>query len=223
MATTKLEYRSRIVEKLIKDYFFKGKEIKMSPSIDNMLDVLEVWFGKNNLQWHIDKVIEEYTETKEAYESWVKDKNEFTKFHVMVEVSDFIAAFSAIVQRITFSYKLDTFKEVNMDFPNMINSIIDIIRLVGITEDEVIANIESKSTEIFIGVNTYTKLKQGDTTELFCRIIRTLYTDKEINDINNEKKIVKEIRRMWYAREFKNILNKNEIIGGVYNGNTKYR
>ena len=195
----------------------------MSPSIDNMLDVLEVWFGKNNLQWHIDKVIEEYTETKEAYESWVKDKNEFTKFHVIVEVSDFIAAFSAIVQRITFSYKLDTFKEVNMDFPNMINSIIDIIRLVGITEDEVIANIESKLTEIFIGVNTYTKLKQGDTTELFCRIIRTLYTDKEINDINNEKKIVKEIRRMWYAREFKNILNKNEIIGDVYNGNAKYR
>ena len=207
METIKLECRSRIIEKLIKDFFFKGKEVEISSSIDSILDVLEVWFGKNNLQWHIDKVTEEYIEAKEAYESWTKDKNEFTIFHVIVEVSDFIAAFSAIIQRITSSYELDSFREVNEDFPDMIDTIVNIINLVGITEDEVVTNIENKLTEIFIGVNTYDKLKQGDTKDLLCRVIRTLYTDKEINDINNEKKIVKEIRRMWYAREFNKIFN----------------
>lgn len=205
METIKLECRSRIIERLIKDYFFKGKEVEMSSGIDDILDVLEVWFGKNNLQWHIDKVTEEYIEAKEAYESWSKDKNEFTRFHVVIEASDFIAAFSAIIQRITLSYELDTFREVNEDFPDMMDTVVNIINLVGITEDEVITNIENKLTEIFIGVTTYDKLKQGDTKDLLCRVIRTLYTDKEINDVNNEKKIVKEIRRMWYAREFNNI------------------
>ena len=87
----------------------------------------------------------------------------------------------------------------------MMDTIVNIINLVGISEDEVITNIENKLTEIFIGVTTYDKLKQGDAKDLLCRVIRTLYTDKEINDVNNEKKIVKEIRRMWYAREFNNI------------------
>ena len=66
METIKLECRSRIIERLVKDYFFKGKEVEMSSGIDDILDVLEVWFGKNNLQWHIDKVTEEYIEAKEA-------------------------------------------------------------------------------------------------------------------------------------------------------------
>ena len=58
-----------------------------------------------------------------------------------------------------------------------------------------------------MGLTTYRKLKSGDTRDILCRVIRTLYTTKEINDANNEKKIVKEIRRMWYAREFNKIFD----------------
>lgn len=199
--------RARVIEYFVNRYLFNDADGEIHSNVDRMLDVLDVWFGKNDKKWHIDKVYEEYEEIKEAYKSWKVNDNEFTRFHTVVEIADFTAALSSYVKTYVGAIDKLSLQKDNEDFIEMFDTVKTVIESVGIQVDEIITNIENKLTEIFIGVTTYEKLKSGDKDDLLCRVIRTLYTDKEINDVNNEKKIVKEIRRMWYAREFTKIFD----------------
>lgn len=194
--------RARVIEYFINRYLFNDGDGEIHNSIDRILDVLDVWFSKNDKKWHIDKVYEEYEEIKDAYKSWKVNDNEFTRFHTVVEIADFVVALSSYVKTYVGAIDKLSLQTDNEDFIEMFDTVKSVIESVGIQVDEIITNIENKLTEIFIGVTTYEKLKSGNSDDLLCRVIRTLYTDKEINDVNNEKKIVKEIRRMWYAREF---------------------
>ena len=194
--------RARVIEYFINRYLFNDGDGEIHSSIDRILDVLDVWFSKNDKKWHIDKVYEEYEEIKDAYKSWKVNDNEFTRFHTVVEIADFVAALSSYVKTYVGAIDKLSLQKDNEDFIEMFDTVKSVIKSVGIQVDEIITNIENKLTEIFIGVTTYEKLKSGNSNDVLCRVIRTLYTDKEINDVNNEKKIVKEIRRMWYAREF---------------------
>ena len=194
--------RRKVIEYFINHYFYNDTDEELSSGIDKILVVLDEWFAKNNRSWQIDKVNEEYGEIKDAVKSWRDKKDEFTRFHVIVEVSDYIAAFSSYVKRYINSVDLKDIRSDNPDFIEMMEDVKTIIEMVDIKPWEVVTNIENKFTEIFMGIVTYKKLKAGDTKDILCKVIRTLYTTREINDVNNEKKIVKEIRRMWYARNF---------------------
>ena len=200
--------RTKVIEYFVNEYMFDGKSNEeLSSSMVKVLAVLDEWFGKNDKKWQVDKVYEEFEESRDALKAWKQSKDEFTRFHVIVEVSDFLAAFASFVKKYIGSVDEKDIKDEDSEFTNMLNTIKDIIKLVEITPKEVVINIENKFLEIYMGLTTYRKLKSGDTRDILCRVIRTLYTTKEINDANNEKKIVKEIRRMWYAREFNKIFD----------------
>lgn len=200
--------RTKVIEYFVNEYMFDGKSNEeLSGSMVKVLAVLDEWFGKNDKKWQVDKVYEEFEESRDALKAWKQSKDEFTRFHVIVEVSDFLAAFASFVKRYIGSVEEKDIKDEDSEFIEMLNTIKDIIELVEITPKEVVINIENKFLEIYMGLTTYRKLKSGDTRDILCRVIRTLYTTKEINDANNEKKIVKEIRRMWYAREFNKIFD----------------
>lgn len=200
--------RTKVIEYFVNEYMFDGKSNEeLSSSMVKVLAVLDEWFGKNDKKWQVDKVYEEFEESRDALKAWKQSKDEFTRFHVIVEVSDFLAAFASFVKKYIGSVDEKDIKDEDSEFIEMLNTIKDIIKLVEITPKEVVINIENKFLEIYMGLTTYRKLKSGDTRDILCRVIRTLYTTKEINDVNNEKKIVKEIRRMWYAREFNKIFD----------------
>ena len=200
--------RTKVIEYFVNEYMFDGKSNEeLSSSMVKVLAVLDEWFGKNDKKWQVDKVYEEFEESRDALKAWKQTKDEFTRFHVIVEVSDFLAAFASFVKKYIGSVEEKDIKDEDSEFIEMLDTIKDIIELVEITPKEVVINIENKFLEIYMGLTTYRKLKSGDTRDILCRVIRTLYTTKEINDANNEKKIVKEIRRMWYAREFNKIFD----------------
>lgn len=200
--------RTKVIEYFVNEYMFDGKSNEeLSSSMVKVLAVLDEWFGKNDKKWQVDKVYEEFEESRDALKAWKQTKDEFTRFHVIVEVSDFLAAFASFVKKYIGSVEEKDIKDEDSEFTNMLDTIKGIIELVEITPKEVVINIENKFLEIYMGLTTYRKLKSGDTRDILCRVIRTLYTTKEINDANNEKKIVKEIRRMWYAREFNKIFD----------------
>lgn len=200
--------RTKVIEYFVNEYMFDGKSNEeLSSSMVKVLAVLDEWFGKNDKKWQVDKVYEEFEESRDALKAWKQSKDEFTRFHVIVEVSDFLAAFASFVKKYIGSVDEKDIKDEDSEFIEMLNTIKGIIELVDITPKEVVINIENKFLEIYMGLTTYRKLKSGDTRDILCRVIRTLYTTKEINDANNEKKIVKEIRRMWYAREFNKIFD----------------
>lgn len=200
--------RTKVIEYFVNEYMFDGKSNEeLSSSMVKVLAVLDEWFGKNDKKWQVDKVYEEFEESRDALKAWKQSKDEFTRFHVIVEVSDFLAAFASFVKKYIGSVDEKDIKDEDSEFIEMLDTIKDIIELVEITPKEVVINIENKFLEIYMGLTTYRKLKSGDTRDILCRVIRTLYTTKEINDANNEKKIVKEIRRMWYAREFNKIFD----------------
>lgn len=200
--------RTKVIEYFVNEYMFDGKSNEeLSGSMVKVLAVLDEWFGKNDKKWQVDKVYEEFEESRDALKAWKQSKDEFTRFHVIVEVSDFLAAFASFVKKYIGSVDEKDIKDEDSEFIEMLNTIKGIIELVEITPKEVVINIENKFLEIYMGLTTYRKLKSGDTRDILCRVIRTLYTTKEINDANNEKKIVKEIRRMWYAREFNKIFD----------------
>mgnify|MGYP000250889622 FL=1 len=200
--------RTKVIEYFVNEYMFDGKSNEeLSGSMVKVLAVLDEWFGKNDKKWQVDKVYEEFEESRDALKAWKQSKDEFTRFHVIVEVSDFLAAFASFVKKYIGSVEEKDIKDEDSEFIEMLNTIKGIIELVEITPKEVVINIENKFLEIYMGLTTYRKLKSGDTRDILCRVIRTLYTTKEINDANNEKKIVKEIRRMWYAREFNKIFD----------------
>lgn len=200
--------RTKVIEYFVNEYMFDGKSNEeLSSSMVKVLAVLDEWFGKNDKKWQVDKVYEEFEESRDALKAWKQSKDEFTRFHVIVEVSDFLAAFASFVKKYIGSVEEKDIKDEDSEFIEMLNTIKGIIELVEITPKEVVINIENKFLEIYMGLTTYRKLKSGDTRDILCRVIRTLYTTKEINDANNEKKIVKEIRRMWYAREFNKIFD----------------
>lgn len=200
--------RTKVIEYFVNEYMFDGKSNEeLSTSMVKVLAVLDEWFGKNDKKWQVDKVYEEFEESRDALKAWKQSKDEFTRFHVIVEVSDFLAAFASFVKKYIGSVEEKDIKDEDSEFIEMLDTIKGIIELVEITPKEVVINIENKFLEIYMGLTTYRKLKSGDTRDILCRVIRTLYTTKEINDANNEKKIVKEIRRMWYAREFNKIFD----------------
>lgn len=200
--------RTKVIEYFVNEYMFDGKSNEeLSSSMVKVLAVLDEWFGKNDKKWQVDKVYEEFEESRDALKAWKQSKDEFTRFHVIVEVSDFLAAFASFVKKYIGSVDEKDIKDEDSEFIEMLDTIKGIIELVEITPKEVVINIENKFLEIYMGLTTYRKLKSGDTRDILCRVIRTLYTTKEINDANNEKKIVKEIRRMWYAREFNKIFD----------------
>ena len=200
--------RTKVIEYFVNEYMFDEKSNEeLSSSMVKVLAVLDEWFGKNDKKWQVDKVYEEFEESRDALKAWKQSKDEFTRFHVIVEVSDFLAAFASFVKKYIGSVEEKDIKDEDSEFIEMLNTIKSIIELVEITPKEVVINIENKFLEIYMGLTTYRKLKSGDTRDILCRVIRTLYTTKEINDANNEKKIVKEIRRMWYAREFNKIFD----------------
>mgnify|MGYP000913491239 FL=1 len=200
--------RTKVIEYFVNEYMFDGKSNEeLSSNMIKVLAVLDEWFGKNDKKWQVDKVYEEFEESRDALKAWKQSKDEFTRFHVIVEVSDFLAAFASFVKKYIGSVDEKDIKDEDSEFIEMLGTIKGIIELVEITPKEVVINIENKFLEIYMGLTTYRKLKSGDTRDILCRVIRTLYTTKEINDANNEKKIVKEIRRMWYAREFNKIFD----------------
>lgn len=200
--------RTKVIEYFVNEYMFDGKSNEeLSGSMVKVLAVLDEWFGKNDKKWQVDKVYEEFEESRDALKAWKQSKDEFTRFHVIVEVSDFLAAFASFVKKYIGSVDEKDIKDEDSEFIEMLDTIKGIIELVEITPKEVVINIENKFLEIYMGLTTYRKLKSGDTRDILCRVIRTLYTTKEINDANNEKKVVKEIRRMWYAREFNKIFD----------------
>ena len=200
--------RTKVIEYFVNEYMFDGKSNEeLSGTMVKVLAVLDEWFGKNDKKWQVDKVYEEFEESRDALKAWKQTKDEFTRFHVIVEVSDFLAAFASFVKKYIGSVDEKDIKDEDSEFIEMLDTIKGIIELVEITPKEVVINIENKFLEIYMGLTTYRKLKSGDTRDILCRVIRTLYTTKEINDANNEKKIVKEIRRMWYVREFNKIFD----------------
>jgi len=199
--------RTRVVEYFINNYFYSNLEETLSNEVKSMLVILDKWFAKNNKDWQISKVYEEYGEATEAFKEWKKSGNEYSRFHVIVEVSDFIAAFSSFVKRYIGSVDMEDIINEDSEFESMLGNIKRIIETVNITSGEIVTNIENKFAEIYVGIVTYQKLTSGNDNDILCKVIKTLYTDKEIKDKSNEKKIVKEIRRMWYAREFTKIFD----------------
>lgn len=174
-------------------------------------------FCKKDLAWKFEKMEEEFVECLTAVndlkaELISKNVNEFTFEHAVEEVGDFMLASAGCIQPLdvkVIPFKDDERYARMLEHIEVIKEVIDDINsyaymLDGVPEITVQAVFDSnkaKMEEITSAYHTYdTCLNSVDVvTNPLVKLVRRLYSQKEIKNPDMESKIIKDIRRMRFA------------------------
>lgn len=167
-----------------------------------------VYFGDKGYDWNSKKMIEECGEVMDAMrqlDDEIHNKAITTEslHHVIEEIGDWILAASS-----TISYDENdnkAFDETLGDIKRVVSYVNDSLYCAYggdvITVDAVFESNKAKLEEYASAYKTYEEVQRDEfiTNNPLARIIRMLYTKKDLRDPKNKDKIIKELRRMRFA------------------------
>ena len=167
-----------------------------------------VYFGDKGYDWNSKKMIEECGEVMDAMrqlDDEIHNKAITTEslHHVIEEIGDWILAASS-----TISYDENdnkAFDETLDDIKRVVSYVNDSLYCAYggdvITVDAVFESNKAKLEEYASAYKTYEEVQRDEfiTNNPLARIIRMLYTKKDLRDPKNKDKIIKELRRMRFA------------------------
>lgn len=172
-----------------------------------MIDWLDNnYFNTMSSAFFFDKVKEEIGEAKVALDQY-KSKSDNNARHLLLgEISDFILATSSALDH---DVKYDNIKVLIDALVKVISEGSNIKR--EISQTEIFNAHYDKIVEIYWSVNQYFNILKGDRKSLMGNIQTKIRDDADLKNPANKMKIVKEIRRMFFALCEVGVLNTNTI------------
>lgn len=168
----------------------------------------ENYFGDKGLKWNEDKATEELLEVKEASDQLTSElKNglasQISVHHVIEEIGDWILATSSVLTYDGFDE--DKYNKEVKSIKSIIRKLDTKLSLVLgdsiINANSVFQSNKNKIEEYTAALRTYEELQDEDniTFNPLAKLVKMLYTNKQIKDPANKDKIIKEVRRMRFA------------------------
>lgn len=168
----------------------------------------ENYFGDKGLKWNEDKAAEELLEVKEASDQLTSElKNglasQISVHHVIEEIGDWILATSSVLTYAGFDE--DKYKKEVKSIKSIIRRLDTKLSLVLgdsiINANSVFQSNKNKIEEYTAALRTYEELQDDGniTFNPLAKLVKMLYTNKQIKDPANKDKIIKEVRRMRFA------------------------
>lgn len=168
----------------------------------------ENYFGDKGLKWNEDKAAEELLEVKEASDQLTLElKNglasQISVHHVIEEIGDWILATSSVLTYGGFDE--DKYNKEVKSIKSIIRKLDTKLSLVLgdsiINANSVFQSNKNKIEEYTAALRTYEELQvDGNITfNPLAKLVKMLYTNKQIKDPANKDKIIKEVRRMRFA------------------------
>lgn len=168
----------------------------------------ENYFGDKGLKWNEDKATEELLEVKEASDQLTLElKNglasQISVHHVIEEIGDWILAASSVLTYDGFDE--DKYNKEVKSIKSIIRKLDTKLSLVLgdsiINANSVFQSNKNKIEEYTAALRTYEELQDEDniTFNPLAKLVKMLYTNKQIKDPANKDKIIKEVRRMRFA------------------------
>ena len=201
--------RMENIKKIEMTLFGKYHNSSMDATFNYMNNYLEEkYFGDKGLEWNTSKAIEEFNEINEAVEQLqqeidTKSVLQESVHHVIEEIGDWILAASSTISY--DEYKAEKFNDTLKDIITVVNYVNDSLYCSYgsdvVTVDAVFESNKTKLEEYASAYKTYEEVQKDEfiTNNPLARIIRMLYTKKDLRDPKNKDKIIKELRRMRFA------------------------
>lgn len=195
-------FNDSTIESLLKDGDKRAIKFK------KMIDWLDNnYFNTMSSAFFFDKVKEEIGEAKVALDQYKAKPDKNSRHLLLGEISDFILATSSAMDH-------------NVKYEN-ISVFIDALGKVieegstvrtPITQKEIFNAHYEKIVEIYWSVNQYFNILKGDRKSLMGNIQTKIRDDVDLRNPANKMKIVKEIRRMFFALCEVGALDYNTVV-----------
>lgn len=196
----------RKIEKLVFGKVHNGQQDATFVYINDYLS--NVYFGDKGYEWNEHKMMEECGEVMDAMrqlddEIHAKAITTESLHHVIEEIGDWILAASSTISY--DEYKAEKFNDTLKDIITVVNYVNDSLYCSYgsdvVTVDAVFESNKTKLEEYASAYKTYEEVQKDEfiTNNPLARIIRMLYTKKDLRDPKNKDKIIKELRRMRFA------------------------
>ena len=195
-------FNDSTIESLLKDGDKRAIKFK------KMIDWLDNnYFNTMSSAFFFDKVKEEIGEAKVALDQYKAKPDKNSRHLLLGEISDFILATSSAMDH-------------NVRYEN-ISVFIDALGKVieegstvrtPITQKEIFNAHYEKIVEIYWSVNQYFNILKGDRKSLMGNIQTKIRDDVDLRNPANKMKIVKEIRRMFFALCEVGALDYNTVV-----------
>ena len=195
-------FNDSTIESLLKDGDKRAIKFK------KMIDWLDNnYFNTMSSAFFFDKVKEEIEEAKVALDQYKAKPDKNSRHLLLGEISDFILATSSAMDH-------------NVRYEN-ISVFIDALGKVieegstvrtAITQKEIFNAHYEKIVEIYWSVNQYFNILKGDRKSLMGNIQTKIRDDVDLRNPANKMKIVKEIRRMFFALCEVGALDYNTVV-----------
>ena len=195
-------FNDSTIESLLKDGDKRAIKFK------KMIDWLDNnYFNTMSSAFFFDKVKEEIGEAKVALDQYKAKPDKNSRHLLLGEISDFILATSSAMDH-------------NVRYEN-ISVFIDALGKVieegstvrtAITQKEIFNAHYEKIVEIYWSVNQYFNILKGDRKSLMGNIQTKIRDDVDLRNPANKMKIVKEIRRMFFALCEVGALDYNTVV-----------
>ena len=195
-------FNDSTIESLLKDGDKRAIKFK------KMIDWLDNnYFNTMSSAFFFDKVKEEIEEAKVALDQYKTKPDKNSRHLLLGEISDFILATSSAMDH-------------NVRYEN-ISVFIDALGKVieegstvrtAITQKEIFNAHYEKIVEIYWSVNQYFNILKGDRKSLMGNIQTKIRDDVDLRNPANKMKIVKEIRRMFFALCEVGALDYNTVV-----------
>lgn len=195
MSKSRVENIKEILE-LIFEGEYVSKTEELPQDVSEAVDSVDDWYLNNrSYDWHVRKYDEEFEEVRTALNQYTVDTNDEYRYALVGECVDFIISLAAC-------RRFDDFKRDDILAGVRTGFIKKTIKEHDIKVDEVMKCLYNKSVELFVGINTYLLCREGYRDNKMCKIVHTLYNSMDLANPDKTDKIVKEIRRMWYAMNY---------------------
>lgn len=180
---------------------------KKAIRFQKMIDWLDNnYFNTMSSAFFFDKVKEEIGEAKVALDQYRSKPDKNARHLLLGEISDFILATSSAMDH---NVKYDSIKIFTEALIKVISEGSEIRK--NITPEEVFNAHYDKIVEIYWSVNQYYNILKGDRKSLMGSIQTKIRDDVDLRNPANKMKIVKEIRRMFFALCEVGVLDTNTI------------
>lgn len=195
-------FDNSIIESLLKDG--DKRVIKFKKMID-WLD--NNYFNTMSSAFFFDKVKEEIEEAKVALDQYKIKPDRNSRHLLLGEISDFILATSSSMDHNVKYENISVFIEA-------LGKVIEEGSTVRtpITQKEIFNAHYEKIVEIYWSVNQYFNILKGDRKSLMGNIQTKIRDDADLRNPANKMKIVKEIRRMFFALCEVGALDYNTVV-----------
>lgn len=190
------------IESLLKDGDKRAIKFK------KMIDWLDNnYFNTMSSAFFFDKVKEEIEEAKVALDQYKAKPDRNSRHLLLGEISDFILATSSAMDHNVKYENISVFIEA-------LGKVIEEgskVRI-AITQKEIFNAHYEKIVEIYWSVNQYFNILKGDRKSLMGNIQTKIRDDADLRNPANKMKIVKEIRRMFFALCEVGALDYNTVV-----------